>query len=169
MNKKQEQRKKLAVDRLLILEYFYSEQEGMPKLIEECKAKLNSNDSEAIEDCIDALYEQFEQYFSNGQLLSNMSDLIKKYKIATLTPKDFIYDGARVRWSDPDGRTGTGTIEARDDMNDEYEVVEDNGQNNGIFSFPAEPVNAEYTIDAAGTLHLLDDEGQVYFSLSIEN
>lgn len=54
MNKKQEQRKKLAVDRLLILEYFYSDQEGIPELIEECKSKLNSNDSEAIEDCMNS-------------------------------------------------------------------------------------------------------------------
>lgn len=97
-----------------------------------------------------------------------MSDLIKKYKIETLTPKDFIYDGARIRWSDPDGKNGIGTIEARDDINDEYEVVEDTGKNNGIFSFPAEPVNTEYTIDDTGTLHLLDDEGQIYLSLSIE-
>ncbi|EDP6423458.1 hypothetical protein FVI60_08730 [Campylobacter jejuni] len=74
------ERKELAADRLLILEYLYSDQEGVPELIEYCNSKIKSNDPKAIEDCIDTLYEQFESYFANGELLDKVSELIKKYK-----------------------------------------------------------------------------------------
>ena len=162
-----EGRKRLAQDRLLILEHCWGDQENIADLVEECKSLLDSNEPDNVEICIDILYSRFESYFENGELLRKMSDLIKEYETARLTPEDFIYDGANVKFYNPDGTTGIGVVEAQDDMNDEYEVIEANGQRSGIFSFPAEPDGVEYKIDVNGVLHLLNDDGEAYYSLSI--
>lgn len=81
--------KRLLQDKLLILEHCWGSQENVVKLIEECKNLLDSNKPDNIKICIDILYREFENHFKDGELLSKMSDLIKDYKIARLTPKDF--------------------------------------------------------------------------------
>ncbi len=71
-------RKQLAKDRLLILEYMHSNDEDANMLIGQCKELANSNNPDDIEKCIDLMYEQFESEFASGALLEAFSTLIKQ-------------------------------------------------------------------------------------------